>query len=375
MQRKFVRPGRGRGFTLIELLVVISIIALLIALLLPAVQSAREAARRAQCLNNLKQLALAAANYHDINQSFPIGTPWNYDYNSYPNWCTSQSPFVSMLAQFEQTALYNAMNFSRNMYSIANSTIYATGLSGLWCPSDGTVSRALTFPWGMGWDWNSSGAVATVRFTSYAGCYGTWLADPFNYSGKITTYSPGINADPSFQAIQANVNGIFNEQISYNISAVIDGASNTIIFGERANGLFNQADNGGGVMCDYDQFGFWADSYSFNTSFITMYPINPFNKIPLGALAVDGTLADNWVEAASSFHPGGANFAFADGSVKFLKDTINSWPVPPSGAIFPVGITLGANGAYSLNSAQIQLGVYQKLSTRNGGEVVSSDQY
>ena len=79
MQRKSVRPGRGRGFTLIELLVVISIIALLIALLLPAVQSAREAARRAQCLNNLKQLALAAHNYHDINQSFPIGTPWNYD--------------------------------------------------------------------------------------------------------------------------------------------------------------------------------------------------------------------------------------------------------------------------------------------------------
>ena len=128
-------------------------------------------------------------------------------------------------------------------------------------------------------------------------------------------------------------------------------------------------------MADYDQFGFWADSYSFNTSFITMYPINPFNKIPLDAVGVDGTLGDNWVEAASSFHPGGANFAFADGSVKFLKDTINTWPGPPSGSIFPVGITLGANGAYSLNPAQIQPGVYQKLSTRNGGEVVSSDQY
>ena len=98
-------------------------------------QSAREAARRTECLNNLKQIALAAANYHDINQSFPIGTPWNCDYASYPNWCTSQSPFVSMLAQLEQPALFNAMNFNRNMYSIANSTIYATGLSVLWCPA------------------------------------------------------------------------------------------------------------------------------------------------------------------------------------------------------------------------------------------------
>ena len=140
-----------------------------------------------------------------------------------------------MLAQLEQVPLYNAMNFNRNIYSIANSTMYATGPSVLWCPSDGTVSRALTFPWGMAWDWNSSGAVATVRFTSYAGCYGTWLADPFNYAWTIP-YSPGISANANFQAIQANVNGIFNEQISYNISSVIDVRSNTIIFGERARG-------------------------------------------------------------------------------------------------------------------------------------------
>ena len=97
--------SQRRGFTLIELLVVIAIIAVLIALLLPAVQSAREAARRAQCVNNLKQLGLAAHNYHDINLSFPIGSPSNYDAAAWPWWAPSQSVFVSMLGQLEQLSL------------------------------------------------------------------------------------------------------------------------------------------------------------------------------------------------------------------------------------------------------------------------------
>ena len=83
-----------------------------------------------------------------------------------------------------------------------------------------------------------------------------------------------------------------------------------------------------------------------------------------------------WVRSASSFHPGGANFAFADGSVKFLKDTINSWPIPPAGQFLPTGINLNStSGVYSINPVQVGLRVYQALSTRNGGEVISADQY
>ena len=176
--------------------------------------------------------------------------------------------------------------------------------------------------------------------------------------------------------MQANGNGIFNLNISYNISAVTDGTSNTIIYGEKAQGKFSQTNNGGGVYADYSQFGWWADSCrSIPPSPPSTRSIRS-TRFSLTAPGADGTFGDNWVESASSFHPGGANFAFADGSVKFLRDTINCWPLPPAGQTSPTGVTLNTStGVYTLNSTQIQLGAYQKLSTRNGGEIVSADQY
>src|SRR4051812_35720963 len=129
---------RRRGFTLIELLVVIAIIAVLIALLLPAVQAAREAARRAQCVNNLKQLALAVSTYSDVHGALPSTA----DANASPD--LAMKPRV--LPFMEQAVIYNAMNMSLSVRDIANSTLAIVQVSTLVCPSDpNQPSSTVTF--------------------------------------------------------------------------------------------------------------------------------------------------------------------------------------------------------------------------------------
>ena len=119
------RPG---GFTLIELLVVIAIIAVLIGLLLPAVQAAREAARRAQCVNNLKQLALAMHNYESANAVFPMGAPTMVYRDRSALININHSPFVAALPYLEQQAVYNSINFSLNIYRASHATVHRIGI-------------------------------------------------------------------------------------------------------------------------------------------------------------------------------------------------------------------------------------------------------
>jgi prepilin-type N-terminal cleavage/methylation domain-containing protein/prepilin-type processing-associated H-X9-DG protein len=347
------RRFSSRGFTLIELLVVIAIIAVLIALLLPAVQAAREAARRAQCVNNLKQIALAAMNYHDQQGAFPIGAILKPDKIFGYTYVEDQSTFVSMLGQFEQMPLYNAMNFSRSIYSGPNSTVYSTGLTTLWCPSDGQIAgKKASF--GVYGD-NPN---LTVAFSSYACCAGTWYPEILFYCG--VSYPSSMSSCGQYQPIVNSMNGIFRYGLPSNISAITDGTSNTLLYGEKANGLLSPSES----LC----FNWWGDCVSGDTIFTTLYPINAYKKVPNIPDEYDFT----WVEGASSFHPGGANFAFADGSVRFLKETISTWPYNPATGK-PTGVT-DISGVYTL-APGTQMGAYQQISTRSGGEVVSSDAY
>jgi prepilin-type N-terminal cleavage/methylation domain-containing protein/prepilin-type processing-associated H-X9-DG protein len=347
-----------RGFTLIELLVVIAIIAVLIALLLPAVQAAREAARRAQCVNNLKQLGLAAANYESAYGTYPIGAHFQYD-TAFGCYVESQSCLVNMLGQLEQQQLFNSMNFNRNIYVAANSTIYATGLSALWCPSDPTIQRVLITSLGA-----DNAGTSAVRFTSYGGCTGTWDPEPANY-GAYTTPPALPESVAQVSTIIGAMNGIFTYQRSIPISSVTDGLSNTMIFAERSNFKLSRSSGG---QAEADNWFWWADCVESDTLFTTLFPMNPENKISL----TSDEYTDSYAQSASSNHPGGANFAFADGSVRFLKDTINTWPQISTAAL-PTGVT-DVNGVMTL-APGTQMGVYQKLSTRAGGEAISSDQY
>jgi len=363
---RFPSPRRSarHGFTLIELLVVIAIIAVLIALLLPAVQAAREAARRAQCINNLKQIALAAVNYESGNGSYPMGWNGYAPANSYPGLlaCQSNNPighssFVYILPYIEGGSAYNAWNLVRVYNSVSNNTASSTKLASYVCPSDTPSAPDPTgdFPCAQG---------------SYAGCEGDQMQVIWNWANTTVPdptgqYYSSCNEGPG--------DGIFAPSWVTKISQVTDGTSNTLFYGEMSR-FINEP--GGSNFQFNNAAGFWVGPPWSQTN--TYWP-NDFRVTAIGdtvarpnapadtkgtmagiclAFALPGQLAaasaittsatyacTNWGQIAfRSLHPGGVNFAKADGSVMFVKNSIN-------------------------------LLTYRALGTRAGGEVISSDQY
>jgi prepilin-type N-terminal cleavage/methylation domain-containing protein/prepilin-type processing-associated H-X9-DG protein len=327
------RTTRSGGFTLIELMVVVFVIAILTALLLPAVQQAREAARRTQCANNQKQIALGLVNYENAQGSLPMGS------SSVQGWSTG-SFHLAMLPYLEQAPIYNILNFDVNYAESQNATIHNTRPATLVCPSDPAAYNQVTI----------DGAFAfalcafpvQMRFTSYGGSLGTF----YQYS-----------RDPARKAQQ---NGLIFHRDTVRIAEITDGTSNTILLGERAHTMLPEP--------YLSEWQWWSSGYNGDTLFTSLYPINPFHKMP--DVAADGDVSP-YICAASSMHPGGVNFAFADGTVRFIKETIDTWPNDPQTGL-PPGITYDGALYHDLGAPW---GVYQKLTTRNKQEVVSDQAY
>jgi prepilin-type N-terminal cleavage/methylation domain-containing protein/prepilin-type processing-associated H-X9-DG protein len=350
------RRVRRAGFTLIELLVVISIIAVLIALLLPAVQSAREAARRAQCINNLKQLALAVLNYHTASDCFPANSYSGLgpSQQNYPNF----SNFVILTPFIEQQAIFNATNFALTDYEPDNITIAGVAINTLMCPSDRWTPKVI----------NGSDPNASFVENVNALPPGTWYQQFTSYGANEGTF-PGTYQLSYGTAERAQYNGVIYNDSSTTIAQITDGTSNTMLFGERAQSLFTRYD-----PYYQDSDGSWNSHHWFDTMVTTYYPPNVATSS-----ANVGNYGSLIATDSESLHPGGVNWAFCDGSVHFIKNTINSWTYQPGstsglyGTSLPLGVTY-ANYIYSV-APGTQFGVYQALSTRAGGEVISSSQY
>jgi prepilin-type N-terminal cleavage/methylation domain-containing protein/prepilin-type processing-associated H-X9-DG protein len=382
--------GRGRrGFTLIELLVVIAIIAVLISLLLPAVQSAREAARRAQCTNNLKQLGLALANYESANGSFPMAFFENFcelaaqgcgaGPGSSLTYGNGFGPMVAMLPFYEQSQLYNAYNTSLEAFGDSNNTVDATGVSTLWCPSDGSIQgyRATYQP---GEIYNN--LIHYMCYSNYRGNLGYWDGTPTGTIGYVG--APAVDPATRIQAIN-QFNGVFVTngygsaggtvrpdragvtRAPLKISGVTDGTSNTAAFSEVAHGLL--AKNDYSPHGSFEDWNWWTSGNNGDTTYAHFYPINPQKKLTNITKDDQGGA---FVDGASSFHPGGLNVAFVDGSVRFIKETIDTWAFDLSTG-YPRGVTRNSS-VWQLNPGT-RVGVWQALGSVNGGEVISADAY
>ncbi len=349
-----VKPvSRKRSaFTLIELLVVIAIIAVLISLLLPAVQSAREAARRAQCVNNLKQLGLAAHNYESAIGSFPMGDHPGRNYNG--NLIRQNFGQWVALSQFiEQGNVYNMINTQLMMYLAPNSTASGIGLSTLWCPSDGDIVST-RYPGQAGDGWDDS--PMPMRYSSYAGNGGPHPVHTWN---STTANPPQPWNLGMFYHIGGRGAG-FADQAPVRIQQISDGTSNTMMFIESSYTKAAQIDRANGG----DGFGpKWWTSADYGDGVIgTGFAPNYFKGTNAGANRY--CRGSNFTMTANSFHPGGVNVGFADGSVKFIKDTIQSW-----------GPTSFQCSGQAYAGITAQRGVWQSLSTIGGGEVISADAY
>jgi prepilin-type N-terminal cleavage/methylation domain-containing protein/prepilin-type processing-associated H-X9-DG protein len=324
---------RRRGFTLIELLVVIAIIAVLIALLLPAVQAAREAARRAQCVNNLRQIGLASQNYHDTYGSVPP-TAEESSTNNY-------SAKARILQFIEQGAIFNSMNMGLNFNVAQNTTASITVVKTYLCPSDGNVPNTgyanSNYPNSIGVMRNSNAFDGPTWMLNYPqggpvlGFSGVTdgLTNTVQWSEFVmgTGQSTAANGPDGVSMIYLST---AKEPTTYSQASF---QSANLTCQQSASKPANKNNDLKGEQYQHHSVG-WGGGYTH-----VMLPNQP------SCFYNDGSgQTDHGAIAASSRHPGGVNVAMLDGSVRFIKNSVN------------------------------QL-AWWALGTKAGGEIISSDAY
>jgi prepilin-type N-terminal cleavage/methylation domain-containing protein/prepilin-type processing-associated H-X9-DG protein len=326
---------RARGFTLIELLVVIAIIGVLIALLLPAVQAARAAARRIQCVNNLKQIGLGMMNHHELQGTLP----WGAKNSPAQSWAFLVLPYL------EQVQMFNAANMDQASTTFANATVIQTNLSLFNCPSDPRAGKFWISP-----------TPASLPSRAKGNYMVNWGNSDYEQNMLPTdSFAPAVlGAFGSVLSIRGpfRVNNTTTAITPFGIRDITDGTSGTMMASEikivpdaaTTSGL--RSDSRGDVWSGTTKCG-----YMFTAATPPNSPIvdqldgkngcpDPASDPP--CYRAQG--AQREFNAARSHHPGGVNALFCDGSVRFIKDTVN-------------------------------LATWRALSTMDGGEVLSADAY
>lgn len=307
VSRPEIRKPVRRGFTLVELLVVIAIIGILVALLLPAVQAAREAARRAQCINTLKQYALAMHNHHDSHKHLP---PGGIHWSQPPK----QRTFVVELWPYmEQSALADQYDYEKAWYQPPNaefgttSTPVAQRVPLYYCPSD-RVNAMFTFP------------------NDFIRCRGNYVVN----SGNTAADAGSPENSAPFKAVPGAGRLPGKRKLSANrptkMSQITDGTSNTLMMSEV---IFPENDSDGDMRGDF--FSIDAGAYMFTTNNTPNSSVpdqcgwnfcisRPEFNMPCTATGD----FENIIVSARSKHPGGVSVAMCDGSVDFLTDNLST---------------------------------------------------